>query len=74
MDGFTDVFEWETMSVVFHDHPRTQSSGRTSRLLPQGQSQTYPEEERPCLSKYWKIYFPYREISLELFLDYLFHL
>ena len=33
--------------------------------------QTYPEEERPCLSKYWKIYFPDREISLALFLDYL---
>ena len=33
-------------------------------------SQTYPEEERPCLSKYWKIYFPDREISLALFLDY----
>ena len=33
-----------------------------------GQSQTYPEEERPCLSKYWngKIYFPNREISLAL--------
>ena len=30
----------------------------------------YPEEERPCLSKYWKIYFPDREISLALFLDY----
>ena len=30
-------------------------------------SQTYPEEERSCLSKYWKIYFPYREISLALF-------
>ena len=29
------------------------------------------EEERPCLSKYWKIYFPDREISLALFLDYL---
>ena len=38
--------------------------------MPQGQSQTYPEEERPCLSKYWKIYFPDREISLALFLDY----
>ena len=34
-------------------------------------SQTYPEEERPCLSKYWKIYFPDREISLALFSDYL---
>ena len=34
--------------------------------------QTYPEEERPCLSKYWKIYFPDREISLALFFDYLF--
>ena len=35
-----------------------------------GQSQTYPEEERPCLSKYWngKIYFPDREISLALIL------
>ena len=35
-----------------------------------GQSQTYPEEERPCLSKYWngKIYFPNREISLALIL------
>ena len=33
-------------------------------------SQTYPEEERPCLSKYWngKIYFPNREISLALIL------
>ena len=32
--------------------------------------QTYPEEERPCLSKYWngKIYFPNREISLSLIL------
>ena len=30
-------------------------------------SQTYHEEGRPCLSKYWKIYFPYREISLALF-------
>ena len=29
------------------------------------------EEERPCLSKYRKIYFPDREISLALFLDYL---
>ena len=38
------------------------------------QSQTYPEEERPCLSKYWKIYFPDREISLALFLDYLFYI
>ena len=36
------------------------------------QSQTYPEEERACLSKYWKIYFPDCEISLVLFLDYLF--
>ena len=35
-----------------------------------GQSQTYPEEERPCLSKYWKgkIDFPNREISLALIL------
>ena len=35
-----------------------------------GQSQTYPEEERQCLSKYWKgkIYFPNREISLALIL------
>ena len=35
-----------------------------------GQSQTYPEEERPCLSKYWngKIYFPNRQISLPLIL------
>ena len=24
----------------------------------------YPEEGRPCLSKYWKIYFPDGEISL----------
>ena len=32
-------------------------------------SQTYPEEERPRLSKYWKIYFPDREISLALSLD-----
>ena len=34
-----------------------------------GQSQTYPEEERPCLSKYWngKIYFPNREINLSYF-------
>ena len=31
--------------------------------------QTYPEEERPCLSKYWKgkIYFPNHEISLALY-------
>ena len=34
------------------------------------QSQTYPEDERSCLSKYWKIYFPDRKISLALFLDY----
>ena len=27
----------------------------------------YPEEERPYLSEYWKIYFPDREISLALF-------
>ena len=26
-----------------------------------------PEEERPCLSKYWKIYFPDREINPALF-------
>ena len=44
---------------------------KVQRLLPQGQSQTYPYEERPCLSKYWKIYFPGREISLALF--YLFY-
>ena len=32
--------------------------------------QTYPEEERPYLSKYWKgkIYFPDREISLALYI------
>lgn len=28
---------------------------------------TLPEEEKPCLSKYWEIYFPDREISLTLF-------
>ena len=35
-----------------------------------GPYQTYPEEERPCLSKYWngKIYFTNREISLALIL------
>ena len=37
-------------------------------------SQTYPEEERPCLSKYRKIYFPDREISLALFFFFFFRL
>ena len=66
-----NVFVYVTLAYVFQISIITV---KLQRLLPpQGQSQTYPEEERPCLSKYWKIYFrPDREISLALFLDYLF--
>ena len=43
------------------------SKGTSFLLNGMFQSQTYPEEETPCHSKYWKIYFPDREINLALF-------